>query len=297
MRSSWFYRGWWFTHKWKKDENGKWNEYYIKTEDNPTIPWEKHVSPCIGCEFYVGAKMKECQINQEKNLENMLTLKGWSEDEQDRIVSDYRTNWTPGTFCPYLKEEGQQEPKQKPTIISEKEFDDDVAKQLAFFDYETTKPIIEKIVNAFDNRKEFDTVRLVDAIDKIKVDDFKRYLMDTNKKILSGYDGNLHIVECKRPVKDKDCYESLLHIRDIIRLSERTLRNAEFGTVTGYIKYLEKIDSPDFIPDGRNDYTTIKEWSYGSDNDDGVVTEDQISDLIEHFTGVGAERSAKQQTE
>lgn len=298
-RDSWFYRGKYVTNKWKKSMLG-WLNFWTITANNPHVKVSR-LSSCIGCEHCKTDKngkpfpMRDCEWNKLNNLEKALEMRDWrAEDNQDR--PDYREELFISTRCELLASlDAREHKKPEDRILDDKK--DDLDKQLDFLDYEEKKASIKTNIMALNKRNSFKMLALVEALDSIKISHFNRFMMEENLLILSDWNGKINIVKGKRPVTSRDNYNSMLHLRDVVRLSERTLRDSRYGTMTGYMKYLEHIDDPTFDPANRFDYQYEKEWDYGNDNDDDV-SEEQMNELITHFGGeVTTTRSAKKAAE
>lgn len=290
-RHTWFYRGKYITHTYKRGYRGEWFEFWKVTINNPLIKKE-YGSACFGCEFYIeGQKQGDCIIAKELNAERLLLEKEWSEEDMDNYHADARRDWTTiRSTCPLLLDEPLPEEKPTDRIFEE---NDPVSKELEAIEYVEKKDYILKVINSLNkkNLQDFsdrNRNKFVEAFDKIKVDDLKKVLWDEQLKILTDWNKKVQVVKCARPITEKDKYFSLLHLRDAIPLSERTLLHSEYGTVSAYIAYLEGVYNPaTYInDDGKARYnyeSVVMEWDYGAENE---VTEEMMDELVEHFNGV-----------
>ena len=150
---------------------------------------------------------------------------------------------------------------------------------------EKAKPAILRALNALDKHdrkylKQYQR-KFICTFDAIKYADFERYLIE--EKILIRTSNNvLQIVKAKNTVTLKDNYNSMILLRNVMKITQRTIDNSEFGTVMGKIAWLAANDDTYVKSDDElnYDYNHGYEYAFGSDNG---ITDDMINELKDHL--------------
>ena len=151
-------------------------------------------------------------------------------------------------------------------------------------EYEEKKPSILKAIKAL-NKRDVKSLKknerkVIETFDSIKYTDFEKVLIEEKILIRTSY-GILQVVTAKNPVTIKDTYNSMIQLRNVLKITQRVIDNSEFGTVMGKIAWLAANDY-DYVKSNDElnyNYDYGYEYAFGSDN----VTDDMINELKDHF--------------